>query len=80
MLKCINKEKNIYVILKGSFESEDSNLHYIRKEYPPFRAFFVSGIMVANKENETTEAGLKVIHSSNLKPEPVATSLLQNAV
>ncbi len=68
MLKCINKEENLYVIIKGSFEHNASPIHYIKNEQPPSKAFFVTGIMVAkNTKKNTSFSELKVINRIDLR-------------
>lgn len=48
-LKCVNKDENLYVIIKGNFENKEESLHYIKRSFPPFSAFYATDILIAEK-------------------------------
>jgi hypothetical protein len=54
ILKGINKEENIYMVVNGLFDDENNSVKHISNLHPPLKPLFVKSILIARNIAENS--------------------------
>ena len=78
ILKGINKDENVYMVVNGVFDDENHSLKHISNLHPPLKPLFVKSILIAkNIAKDTPYTDLEIVDRMEFKTqkEPILKAI-----